>query len=896
MNPPPPPRPGGDQPARTRAEPAAKKRAVPERAVLERALRRARLVLLWEQLWPALAGMGAVIAAFLAVSFAGLWEITGPLGRIIGLGLFAGLVVLAARPVLKLHRPRRAEALARLDTHSAMSHRPATALDDHLATQPEDPVSRALWQAHMARARGIAHRLRAGLPSPGMARLDPYGLRGLALVALAATFFMAPGEHLSRLRTAFDWRGFSTTAPSRLDAWVDPPHYTGRPPVLLPGLRADDDSAEAQTGTAAPFAAPLAVPAGSTLVVRGTGLSASAIHLSGDIAPAEQQPDTPQDGALRYTIRGDSEAGLSAPDGRQLSWHFTAPPDKPPQISFIKPPQPGQRHGLQLAYRVEDEYGVAQAEARFSALPPQPALFPRPGSSPPQMPEEPLIAPPDFTLPLPAGGRSGTVETTKDLTAHPWAGAMVHITLHARDAAGHEAVSETRTLRLPERPFTDPTARALIDERHRLALDPDNRRRLVAVLRALTTAPARFEIPAGEYLGLRTALARAKYARNNADLRELVDYLWEIAVQIEDGKLTDAERALIAAQQALREGLEQGASDEEIARLMDNLRKAMAQMMQQLSRQAQRSDGTDRPLDQNTRIVTQQDLQRMMDQMENLARSGNREAARQLLDQLQAMMDSMRQGNPQAGQQNGRQGELGAIIQQQQRLRDRTWRQQQGQQPQTRPGESGQTGDTSPSNPGDAHSSLQQEQRDLRERLDKMRDILRRLQQSQSGAGENGAQGEGLQNPSQGTPPDSAQQGEKSDSQARARVMKRAGEAFNDAAEAMREAEDALGQGDTAEAQTAQGEALQSLRQGAQALAEGQQGQNGQNAQGNGTDPLGRPLQGGQGSGDDQSVKVPDEFDAQRARRVLEELRRRLEQPDRPQPELDYLERLLNGL
>ncbi|MGQ3676084.1 TIGR02302 family protein [Xanthobacter sp. TB0139] len=860
-----------------------KKRAASERAALERALRRARLVLLWEQIWPAIAGMGAVIAAFLAVSFAGLWEISGPVGRIIGLALFAGLMALAARPLLKLHRPRRTEALARLDTHSAMSHRPATALDDHLATQPEDPVSRALWQAHMARARSIAHRLRAGLPSPGMARHDPYGLRGLALVALAATFFMAPGEHLSRLRAAFDWRGFSTTAPSRLDAWVDPPHYTGRPPVLLPGLRADDGNAAAQTE----IAEPLAVPAGSTLVVRGTGLTASAIHLSGEIVPAEERADTPQDGALRFIIRGDSEAALRAPDGRHLSWRFTAPPDLPPQISFIKPPQPGQRHGLQLNYRVEDEYGVAQAEARFSPLPPQPGLFPRPGSTPPEMPEAPLVAPPDFTLPLPAGRRSGTVETTKDLVAHPWAGAMVRITLHARDAAGHEAVSETRTLRLPERPFTDPTARALIDERRRLALDPDNRRRLVAVLRALTTAPARFEIPTGEYLGLRTALARAKYARNNADLRDLVDYLWGIAVQIEDGKLTDAERALIAAQQALREGLEQGASDEEIARLMDNLRKAMAQMMQQLSRQAQHSDGADRPLDQNTRIVTQQDLQRMMDQMENLARSGNREAARQLLNQLQAMMESLRQGNPQASRQKGQQGELGAMIQQQQRLRDRTWKEQQGQGQQPQP-EQPQQGEAPPSTPEDTYRTLQQEQQALRERLDKMRDILRRLQQGPAGAGENAEQGEDS-NTQDMNPQDMNPQG-------MARAMKRAGEAFKDASEAMREAEDALGQSDAAEAQTAQGEALQSLRQGAQALAEGQRGQNGQNAQGNGTDPLGRPLQGGQGSGDDQSVKVPDEFDAQRARRVLEELRRRLEQPDRPQPELDYLERLLNGL
>ena len=58
------------------------------------------------------------------------------------------------------------------------------------------------------------------------------------------------------------------------------------------------------------------------------------------------------------------------------------------------------------------------------------------------------------------------------------------------------------------------------------------------------------------------------------------------------------------------------------------------------------------------------------------------------------------------------------------------------------------------------------------------------------------------------------------------------------------------------------------------------------------TDPLGRPLRG-RDYGDDTTVKVPGEIDAQRARRILEELRRRFGEAFRPQLELDYIERLL---
>lgn len=71
----------------------------------------------------------------------------------------------------------------------------------------------------------------------------------------------------------------------------------------------------------------------------------------------------------------------------------------------------------------------------------------------------------------------------------------------------------------------------------------------------------------------------------------------------------------------------------------------------------------------------------------------------------------------------------------------------------------------------------------------------------------------------------------------------------------------------------------------------GQPGRSRQRAQNN-TDPLGRPLRS-QGRNDDGGVRVPGEIDVQRARRILEELRRRFGESDRPQLELDYIERLL---
>jgi uncharacterized protein (TIGR02302 family) len=122
---------------------------------------------------------------------------------------------------------------------------------------------------------------------------------------------------------------------------------------------------------------------------------------------------------------------------------------------------------------------------------------------------------------------------------------------------------------------------------------------------------------------------------------------------------------------------------------------------------------------------------------------------------------------------------------------------------------------------------------------------------------------------------------------------------------AMGDASGRLGEGNADGAVDSQGKALEALRKGAQSLAEAMQQGDGegqgdgpgnragrQQSGGSQSDPLGRPLRGRE-FGDDLTVKIPGEIDVQRVRRILEELRRRLADPQRPQIELDYIERLL---
>jgi uncharacterized protein (TIGR02302 family) len=846
-------------------------------------LRRARWTIFWEQLWPTLARLATVVGLFLAVSWLGVWLWLPPLARAAGMAAFAVLALLTIVPFVFLRLPAAADALRRLDRGSGVRHRPATTIADDLAVTPKDPYSLALWQAHVARTLAAARAFKAGWPSPRLAMRDPYALRGLILIAAIATFIAAGGEHWKRVAAAFDWQGVVLPANFRVDAWVTPPAYTGKPPIILAGMHPGEmarQDAEANE--------PVSVPAGSTLVVRATGKLDLDVAGKGGVTAAKEKVQAPA-GTQEYRFKiATTGAATLHGAGEDLTWAFNVIPDKPPTIALAKDPEQQARGSLLLSYRLEDDYGVTEAQATF-------ARKDEPG--PKSDTTHPLFGPPDFKLVLPqARTKSGVGQTIKDLTDHPWAGAEVVMTLVARDEAGNEGRSEPATFRLPERAFTKPLARALVEQRRNLALDAGARPLVTTALDALAMAPEKFTPDAGIYLGLRSIFWSLVRAKTDDDLREVTARLWQMAVGIEDGNISDAQAGLRNAEEALRQALERGATDQEIKQLMDQLRAAMDRFMQSMQEQLKNNQQLARPLDRNSRTLSQRDLKSMLDRLENLARNGAKDAARQLLQQLEQMMENLQMASP---DQNGddiddmmsQLDELGDMMHQQQDLRDRTFRQGQGQgqrQGQRRQngqrgqqGKQGQQGEQGQQQ-GDSMGDLQKNQQALRERLKKLLEELKNRGLGQNGQGQKGQQG---------------QQGQQGQGQNGMEDLGQAGEA-------MGEAEGELGEGNTDSAVDSQGRALDALRKGAQGLAQSMQqqlgqgpgpGQNGRlglpRAQRD-TDPLGRPLRG-RDYGDDVTVKVPGEIDVQRARRIIEELRRRFGDVLRPQQELDYIERLL---
>jgi uncharacterized protein (TIGR02302 family) len=228
-------------------------------ARIARAVSQARLNLVWEQVWPLAAPFLTLAALFAAVSWLGLWRLTSTPVRLTILAAFAMALAWFVWRTLRFVMPDRAAAFTRVEQATGVLHRPATALTDRLASRPDDQIGQALWMAHRRRMLAALGKLRAGVPAPRLARRDPFAVRFLVILLFFVGFVVAGPERLGRLYEAFQGGESTVAAVARIDAWVTPPTYTGRPPIFLTGEAAKPAGTE------------YSVPTGSVVTVRTGG-------------------------------------------------------------------------------------------------------------------------------------------------------------------------------------------------------------------------------------------------------------------------------------------------------------------------------------------------------------------------------------------------------------------------------------------------------------------------------------------------------------------------------------------------------------------------------------------------------------------------------------------------
>jgi uncharacterized protein (TIGR02302 family) len=772
----------------------------------ERYVTLARLALLWERIWPALWPAAGIAGLYLIAALLGAFDhVPVSLIGLVQAFTLALIGLVAYENFRGLHLPSWVEGARRVERDSALAHRPISEHGDTLAAGIGDAGAEALWRLHLKQLLARVANLRVARPASGLPARDPHALRFVLLLLLVGGFLVAGSDWSRRLEMALAPNATGGMSSAGIDAWIDPPAYTGLPPIYL---------ARGETRI-------IAVPVGSELEVRVHDASAKphfAIDAADDVPAFTGRH---HEYGARYRIAASGGLRVRT-DGRTIGdWTIKAIPDAPPAIAFAQPPSSTAHQAVKFAFTAGDDYGVASVRALIR----------------PVLTKGKKGATLSVDLPLAASDKTISQTIYRDLTENPFAGLDVTITLEARDAIGQVGTSRAVAFRLPARIFTNPLARALVEQRQTLAVAaPDARERVEETLDALSIAPQIFYKDQNTaYLAQRTIFRTLTNAKNEADIARVEDLLWQTALSLDQAGLANAAEELRRLQQMLAQALAQGAPQDTIDALLQRYRQALQHYLQMLAQSSQPANPSAGGQAMN---ISPDDLEKLLKAIEQAAQSGSRQSAAEMLSMLQSLLENLHMTQGAGGGGAGSPADkamsdaiqgLSDLMGRQRELLDKTYRQQQG------------AGD-----PKDGGAKgLAQQQGKLKDDLDK---ALKGL----------GGQ--------------------------------KAPDSLGHAGHAMGSALDQLGQNSLEGAGQAQKDALEDLRNGTGDLARKLMAQQGNGQQGSNEDPLGRQ---GRGFSTGDGVKVPDQSTLARARNILQELRKRAAEQGRPKRELDYIDRLL---
>lgn len=818
---------------------------------LDRKIYLQRALLLWENLWLRIQKPLIVAGVSIAVIASGVLDWFPKWVDLVVLVLLAAAFLYSLKDLLGLKSASRLTAMRRMEQHSTINHRSLSSRADDLVAEGRDERTQALWEEHRRRQLQALENVKLSPPKSAWRLFDPTALRVPVALAAFASLMLGSGDLISNTRNAMNFAPPVIATPPSLDAWLKPPSYTGKQPILLTSAAMRDKLSSSPE---------ILIPENSSLSIRAVGSAKPRLGFYSPGATPSPETEIKSIAAqISNTEKGfTAEVKLDRPvtvklfdDTTELaSWPITLIPDEVPKIAFVEDPKAGENGALNVHWKASDDYGVKAISAEISLADEQEngTGFDSNGVF--------LYDAPLFKVGMQKPNAKTEDTTSKqDLSAHPWAGLYVTMALTATDGAGHTSTAESKRFKLPERGFLRFLAKALIEQRKKLIMVPDEAPDVATMLDAFSAYPYSIDSNSKLILQLATIRAGLAHATETGDVKTAVTNLWSLAIAIEDGELSDIRAQLRDLKQQLEQALKEGAPPERIAELMDKMRKGMDKLMDQMRKDAQKrlADGSLKK-DPSGKSISREDLQKMLDAIDKLNKSGSKDAAQEMLSQLDQLLQNLQPGlSDQAGKDGDPElqqklDELSDMMRKQQKLMDQT-------QKLPRPGE----GEEAPDKPDDGSGALADKQGDLSDMLDRLNKQLGPGGQAELG----------------------------------------------DASKSMKGAKGSLKDGSKDDALRQQGDAMKQMQDGAQKLGKklaeqgkgktGQQGKDGE-AGGDNNDPLGRPrATKNPDNGPDKNM-VPSELSMRRAREILETLRQKYDDPNLGSGERAYIDRLLRGL
>lgn len=739
-------------------------------------------------------------------------------------------------------RPRLRDIDQRLEEVSALKNSPLYTLDDELPRDEKDERKIRLWEIHKTTLfQSIAVKLRSGPPKFTFSVQDPYALGILASLLLIVGFVIAGESWPQRLNNSFIPFSIHKTARSfspAVKVFITPPDYTRQK--------------RTQLDLAKRYKNPVKILENTEIeVLYQTKYRKPRLEFEDGKVPFREIEENIYRATLTPSQSGRLE--LSQYGLRRYSLPLEVALDAPPSIEIGGKPEITRDAQILVPMKLKDDIGIESIslEAELAPYGNQKLL-----GKPPRI---------ERTLALLTKEKNLEVTEKFDLTFHPWAGQPVLIKLSVKDGKGQIAqTNATLPLTLPQRTFYQPVARKIISYRQLLITTPSHKRFDIAdKLLRLRNNLYDYQGDKRVFLGLTSAARRLLYDGESKDNRlNVVGLLWELALRVEDGDFAMALRDVRKQKQDFLNVFKNpDASQLEKMQALQELQNSLSEFWKELGKELQKrlARGEQIPMNMSAsaNMLDPGLLNDFLEQMMNELAQGNDEKAQEMLSQLQNFMDMLDPGNAQSLPPEMRElmealAGLNDLISQQRELMEqtKTCEKPDPDDPQTECNSPNSSG-------GNDKSSLQKQQSQLRDQLNEMNDAV-----------------------------------------SNSPVPLKNAQSLKEAQQAMEMARQKLEAGKFGEAAQHQQEALNKLEQSSQELQKQISQQMQQNGGfpfsfgGQNRDPFGRLQGNGQGYGADKDI-LPVEAERRRVQEILEKLRERASERQRPLLERDYYKRLL---
>lgn len=569
------------------------------------------------------------VSFYLALALLGILPIdrVHALAGIFWLVLFVLFLRMGAN-VIGVHHPPVDRAI---ETASRLPHRPLQLQRDTLFNDDQQNTH-TLWQQARQNAATIMRHVRVATPAPFWTKTDPLALRALVIILLVTGIAFSGDLASQRIVNSiwpwvFTFRPGSTVSIATLE--VIPPLYTHLPPVII---------------TPSTPTAPVKLFPGTD--IRAT--SNPSWYGPNILMLGWQKNVLQQNGALATTTLHFT----GTPSAHTMSlWRgirriITTPViparDLPPRVTLSGTPKNKTDGTIDIPITYSDDFGLEQMTLTTSAAREEPPVS--------------NILVRDDTLVMSVSLRGGDTDQKTvinvDLSSSYRAGRAATLKLGFSDHVGQMTALPGIDLTLPQRQFNNPVSQQIAILRDDLINGGFGARdRVASVLQALLEQKALFHHDVVSILSIKVAAERLSHTRYPADLRTVIDLMWQTAVRLEDGG--NDYRAALQRLTAARIKLEQllqdkNTTDAELQNALNAMQQALAQTLETLAQkfQSYQDPNFTKMMDQmgamNPKTMDMDALGDFMRQLQRSIAAGDRTTAHKMLDQLQRMADQLK--------------------------------------------------------------------------------------------------------------------------------------------------------------------------------------------------------------------------------------------------------------